>query len=126
MKRVIGPLSRPLAHRQIDEAPDGHTWEICEPTRNSEQNRKLWACLGDVAKQVVWYGRRLSSEDWKHIFTSSLQKMDVVPNLEGTGFVALGLSTSKMSRREMADLITLIGAFGDDRAVVWSEPKGAT
>jgi hypothetical protein len=44
--------------------------------------------------------------------------MDVVPNLEGTGFVALGLSTSKMSKREFSDLLELVNAFAAERIEV--------
>ena len=66
----------------------------------------------------MWHGRKLSAEDWKHIFTASLKRMDVVPNLEGTGFVALGLSTSKMSKREFSDLLELVNAFAAERIEV--------
>jgi hypothetical protein len=79
--------------------------------------------LGDISKQVNWNGKQLDSESWKHLFTSSLQKLEVVPNLEGTGFVALGLSTSKMSKRQLGDLMELISAFGAERWVTWSEPE---
>jgi hypothetical protein len=46
-----------------------------------------------------------------------------VPNLDGTGFVALGLSTSRMSKRELSDLMELISAFGAERGVEWTEPE---
>jgi hypothetical protein len=46
----------------------------------------------------------------------------VVPNIEGTGFVALGLSTSRMTKGEMSDLMELIAAFGAERGVAWSDP----
>jgi len=104
-------------------APDGWIAKFSEPTRTLDQNARLWAMLGDVSKQVNWYGRQLDSESWKHIFTSSLQKLEVVPNLDGTGFVALGLSTSKMSKRQLGDLMELISAFGAERGVIWSEPN---
>jgi hypothetical protein len=78
----------------------------------------LWAVLSEVAEHVVWHGRKLSPEDWKHVFTASLKRMDVVPNLEGTGFVALGLSTSKMSKREFSDLLELVNAFAAERIEV--------
>ena len=78
----------------------------------------LWAMLGDISAQVVWHGRKLSSEDWKHVFTASLHKMDVVPNLDGTGFVVLGQSTSKMSKKELIDLIELMTAFALERGVI--------
>jgi hypothetical protein len=82
----------------------------------------MWAMLTDVSRQVEWYGKRLTPEDWKHVFSSSLRKLDVVPNIEGTGFVALGLSTSRMTKGEMSDLMELISAFGAERGVAWSDP----
>ncbi len=91
---------------------------VAEPTRNLDQNAKLWATLTDIAEQVDWYGKKLTPEDWKHLFTSSLRKLQVVPNLDGSGFVALGLSTSKMSVREMSDLIELAQAVGAERGVI--------
>lgn len=92
-------------------------------TRSTEQNARLWAMLADISKQVDWYGRKLSSEDWKHVFTASLKKLEVVPNLDGTGFVALGMSTSRMTVSEMCDLQTLMEAFGAEKDVRFSEPQ---
>lgn len=91
--------------------------DIKPMTRSVEQNAKLWATLADVADQVEWYGRRLDAESWKHIFSAALKKQDVVPNLDGTGFVVLGLSTSKMSVAEMRDMLELINAFCAERGV---------
>lgn len=117
--------ARQRAQNAIRQAPEG--WEVLlkPATRNSAQNARLWAQLGDIARQVVWHGKKLSPEDWKAIFTASLKRMEVVPNLDGTGFVALGTSTSVMSKREMADLIDLMTAFGNEREVEWSEPEMA-
>lgn len=126
MKRTFVLVNRNVRQRAIDEvglAQDGFVVTVAEPTRSSEQNARLWACLGDIAKQVEWYGKRLTPEDWKHVFTSSLRQLTVVPNLDGTGFVALGLSTSRMSKRELSDLMELISAFGAERGVNWSEPE---
>lgn len=95
---------------------------VREETRTLEQNSRMWAMLTDVSKQVDWYGKRLDPEDWKHVFSASLRKLEVVPNLEGTGFVALGLSTSKMTKAQMTDLMELMAAFGAEKGVRWSDP----
>ena len=116
-------LARQRAIDALREAPDGYVVQIKPPTRTLDQNARLWASLTDVSRRVVWHGRKLDPESWKHIFTSSLKKLDVVPNLEGTGFVVLGLSTSSMTRRELSELQELIYAFGAERGVVWSEPQ---
>ena len=84
----------------------------CEPeTRSLLQNRRLWAMLTDISNQVNWYGRKLTQEQWKHVFTASLSKQDVVPGIDG-GFVVLGKSTSKMTKAQMTELQELMAAFG--------------
>lgn len=93
---------------------------ISERTRSLEQNALMWACLHDVSAQVVWYGRKLTPECWKHIFSASLNGQDTVPGIDG-GFVVLGKSTSKMRVSEMRDLITLIHAFGAEHNVKFSD-----
>lgn len=113
--------ARRRALEAIQNAPQGYAVTISEPTRTLEQNSRLWASLADVSEQVNWYGKKLAPEDWKHVFTASLRKLEVVPNLDGTGFVALGTSTSKMSKREISDLLELIYAFGAERGVVFGD-----
>jgi hypothetical protein len=89
----------------------------CEPeTRSLLQNRRLWAMLTDISNQVDWYGRKLTQEEWKHVFTASLSKQDVVPGIDG-GFVVLGKSTSKMTKAEMTELQELMAAFGAEKGV---------
>ena len=78
--------------------------------------------LTDVSKQVNWYGRKLTPEEWKHVFTASLSKQDVVPGIDG-GFVVLGKSTSKMTKSEMAELQELIEAFGAQQGVRFTAPE---
>ena len=90
--------------------------EVRRETRSLEQNARLWAMLTDISEQVDWYGRKLSPEDWKHVFSASLSKQDVVPGIDG-GFVVLGKSTSRMTRSEMTDLQTLMEAFGAEHGV---------
>lgn len=93
---------------------------IQEDTRSLAQNRMLWSCLNDISRQVIWYGRKMDSESWKHVFSASLKKQDTVPGIDG-GFVVLGQSTSKMRVGEMRDLITLIHAFGANHNVTFSD-----
>jgi hypothetical protein len=96
--------------------------EIKPETRTLAQNARLWAMLTDVSKQVNWYGRKLSQEEWKHVFTASLSKQDVVPGIDG-GFVVLGKSTSKMTKPEMSELQDLIEAFGAQQGVRFTAPE---
>lgn len=114
--RLVSDDVRRHAMSQIRTAPLGHVVEIKAPTRSLEQNAAMWAMLGDVSKQVDWYGQKLTDEEWKDVFSASLKGQKVVPGLDG-GFVVCGQRTSKMSVREMSDLIDLMSAFGIERGV---------
>ncbi|EKJ8216954.1 recombination protein NinB [Citrobacter sedlakii] len=94
---------------------------IQDRTRSIQQNKMLWACLGDVSRQVEWHGRWLDAESWKCIFTAALKQQEVVPNLSGNGFVVIGQSTSKMRVSEFGELLELIQAFGTEHGVKWSD-----
>ena len=120
--RLSSKTARQLAASYCMEGPEGWLVQFKEPTRSLEQNAKLWASLSDVSAQVNWYGKKLTAEDWKTVFTASLRNTRVVPTIDGDGFVPLGMSTSKMSKAEMSALIDLIHAFGAERGVEWSEP----
>lgn len=129
-ERITLPLYEPVqAHRAIVEAYKhakawlmaGHrlTLEIRPEKRSDAQNRRLWAMLTEISQQVDWYGQKLTPEDWKHVFSASLKRQKAVPGLDG-GFVVLGQSTSKMTKSEMAELQTLMEAFGAERGVKFS------
>lgn len=96
--------------------------EVQESKRSLEQNARMWAMLTDVARQVEWHGRYLSAESWKHMFSASLRKQDVVPGIDG-GFVVIGQSTSKMTIAEMGALMELMEAFGSERGVRFTAPE---
>ena len=117
---------REKASRWALAAPFGLRIEFREAKRSLEQNAKLWANLTDVASQVLWHGVRLSPEDWKLIFLDGLKKdMRIVPNMDGTGFVNLGRSSSDLSKSEMSNLIELIQMFGANHGVVFHEQEKA-
>ena len=96
-----------------------------ESLRTLEQNSKMWAMLTDIEKQVCWYGQYLNKESWKDVLTAGLKKQTAVPGIDG-GFVVIGARTSKMSIKEMVDLITLAYAFGQEQKVKWSEKTKKT
>ena len=102
-------------------APEGSIAEFKDATRTIEQNSKLWPMLDDISKQVEWYKNWLSREEWKDFFSAIILKQKVVPNMEGTGFIAVGGRTSKMSKKMFSEMIELIYAFGSEHGVVWSD-----
>lgn len=110
----------------IAAAPDGARVEVKAAKRTLDQNKKMWAGLTDVATQLKWHGKRLRPDDWKLIFLDALKlESELVPNLDGTGFVDIGRSSSDLGKDEMADMITLIEKFGVEHGVVFGDEAKA-
>jgi hypothetical protein len=122
-----------------------HDILIQEPKRSEEQNALIWAVLHDFAEQVGfkparWRGnvcledggyclladvptaRRITAEQFKDLLTAGLKKPRLFAGIDG-GVVAVGLSTSRMSKREMSALIDFAFATGAQLGVQFSEPR---
>jgi hypothetical protein len=95
--------------------------EFKQTKRSIPQNDRMWAMLTDVATQVPWHGSKMSPDDWKLIFLDALKReVRTVPNIDGTGFVALTRS-SDLSKEEMSDLMELISMFGAKHGVLFAD-----
>ena len=117
-----GEQERKRAAHWAFKLPDGTRATFKAPRRSLPQNDKMWAALTDVATQLQWHGLKLSPEDWKLIFLDSLKReLRAVPNLDGSGFVNLGRSSSDLSKQEMTDLIDLIHMFGANHNVAFHD-----
>lgn len=115
---------RRRAAKWVAQAPTGTRVEFKQAKRTIPQNDRMWAMLTDVATQLPWHGIKLSPDDWKLIFLDALKReLRMVPNIDGSGFVNLGRSSSDLSKGEMADLITLIESFGANHGVVFHDPE---
>lgn len=107
----------------IRRAPRDTRVEFKGPQRTLAQNDRLWAMLTDLSEQLSWHGQKLSAEDWKVVMMSGLdQEMRVVANINGDGFVSLGRSSSRLTKSEFGDLMTLIEEFGARHDVKFAEP----
>ena len=118
-KRTYKLVSDQVRAHCIDEiarAPLGKVVIVQDPTRTLAQNALMWAMLADISKRVDWYGQKLTSDEWKDVFSASLKRQKVVPGLDG-GFVVCGQRTSKMTKAEMSDLVELMHAFCAERGV---------
>lgn len=106
--------------------PEGTCVTFAEKGRSLDQNDKIHPMVRDIANHVKWQrgGQLLpmSEPQWRHFFAAHIRKnAELVPNIDGDGFIALGVGTSELSARECSDLIELMYAFGSERGVVWSE-----
>ena len=94
--------------------------------RSLPQNDYMWALLTDLSEQIGWYGKRLTPDAWKLVMLDALKReLQLVPNIDGTGFVNLGQSSSDLTVPEMCDLIEIILAFGAREGAVFGNHKKA-
>lgn len=118
--------ARKRAAQAVAEAPEGYRVTIEPPKRNGEQNALLWVLLSAFADQLVWPVNgamvKLTPEEWKDILTAAYRKetQRVAMGLDG-GMVMLGMRTSKLNKRQFAELIEFVQSVAVDRGVELGE-----
>jgi len=97
--------------------------EIKYKQRSSDQNEKYHAMIGDIAKQAQHLGAKWSSEDWKRLLvdqflreTENIQGK-IVPNLDGTGIVQLGLQTRKFTKEQASEFVEWLYAWSAENGI---------
>ena len=124
------PAERQRAARWCATAEKGTRLTFQQPKRSTAQNARFWAMLTEVARQVEWHGIKLAADDWRLIFLDALKRETrMAPNLDGTGFVNLGRSSSDLSKAEFSDLFLIIEAFAAREGVTLGQddtPDGAS
>lgn len=117
---------RARAMKVITAAPPGTRIEVKAAKRSIPQNDRMWAMLTEIAQQLPWHGVKIRPDDYKLLFLDALKReRRMMPNLEGTGFVDLGRSSSDLTKDEMSDLIELIFAFGAKHGVTFHDEQVA-
>lgn len=118
--KLLGPTQRQHAANLVISAPDGYVCTIQEPTRSLDQNARLWAMLGDVSKAKP-LGRSYTPEMWKCVFMQACgHEVQFLQGIDGMPFPS-GFKSSKMTVRQMAELITYIDAFMAENGIRSSE-----
>lgn len=109
--------NRDHAHRLVDNAPAGSILTIEPPTRTLPQNSLLWVYLSKISRAKP-EGRTLTPDVWKALFMHSLDhELRFEMALDGKGFVPMGFRSSRMTKAQMADLITVIEEYAAKHGV---------
>lgn len=118
---IRSDVQRILAKSLIERAPQDAVVTIKEGTRSLSQNAMMWAALSDIARSKP-EGRHMSPEAWKGAFMSALG-YEIVwqPGIDNSPPFPAGFRTSRLSKSQMADLLTFILEYGDRHGVRWSK-----
>lgn len=136
---ITGDAAKNAAKRYIDQAPEGFVFKLSEPVKKREQEEKYHAMIGDIAKQCTFMGRKWTAEEWKRLLIDAYVRVarenaiaegkpdpfagqgEIVPALDGSGFVQLGVQSRKFKVKQAAEFIEYLLDYGENQLVVWSE-----
>jgi hypothetical protein len=111
-----------------EEVTNGRVLRITigEPKRTLDENAKLHAMLSEVADQVEWAGKKRDVEVWKRLMVSAWcrargEPVEILPALDGHGIDIVPVRTSKLNKRDCAELIEFVYAWGADNDVRFTE-----
>lgn len=114
-------------------APEGWIAKFDAPKKSRDQEEKYHAMIADIARQVELNGQRWGVEDAKRLLVDAFarvmaangtplkQSSRIVPSLDGSGFVQLGVQTRRFRVSEASEFIEYLYAFGTEHNVRWSE-----
>lgn len=120
---LISDRVRDNALDAVRLAPAGWRVQVGPPLRSGDQNAKMWAMLNDVARAKP-EGRNWTPETWKAAFMHYLgHQVMFADGLDGSGPFPIGFRTSRLSVKQMIDLITVIYKYGDEHQVEWRETR---
>jgi len=125
MSKAVVKIQNELDRRKVatwaKNVKAGTVVEFRSQTRSNDQNALMWSLLTQISKQVEWFGKMRSPEDWKDLTTAALRGAEFVPGITPGTIVPLGMRTSQMSAAEISELIESLYAFGAERGVRFRE-----
>lgn len=117
---LVHQEARRRAVQAVAEAPEGWRVTIEPPKRSGDQNAALHALIGEIADRCEWAGRKWDIETWKRLLVGAWTRAEgepvvMLPALDGNGVDIVFRRTSKLTRRECAELHTFIQSWAAER-----------
>jgi hypothetical protein len=114
-----GPRAKATAKALIDAAPENAVLEVRPPNRTIPQNKLFHSMLSDVSRAKPG-GRMHTPDTWKSLFLHACgHAVQFETGLDGRPF-PVGLRSSRLSKEQMAEVITFMLQWGDENGVKWS------
>ena len=94
-----------------------------EAHRSDDQNKKYHAIIAEIAKQAQHMGAKWDAESWKRFLIdqfaheTGLGGSKVVPSLDGSRIVQLGLQSRKFTKEQGSEFIDWLLAWAADKNI---------
>jgi hypothetical protein len=100
--------------------------EVKPETRSNAENNLLHALIDEIARKLEWAGKKREPETWKRLLVAAWcrvhgESVEILPALDGHGVDIVPARTSKLSRKECADLIEYVFSWGVEQGIEWEE-----
>jgi hypothetical protein len=99
--------------------------EIKAESKSRDQEQKYHAMLGEIAEQASHLGAKWDAESWKRFMVFQfckelgLPQGQIVPSLDGSGIVQLGLQTRDFDKERAMEFITFLEAWGANNGIIY-------
>lgn len=134
--------NKPFLFEKINSLDFNLHWYITieeQDKRTLDQNAKLHAMLGDIAKQSTHLNKILSTDDWKRLCVAQFRQdcidndipklseywrkneFRIMPSLDGKSLVALGSPTRKFPVYVMAGFIDWLYQYAAENEIKLSD-----
>ena len=141
---LVHTQARAGAIQAVKDAPEGFAVTVSEPTKKRIQEEKYHAMVGDIAKNCMLGGRKLSAEVWKRLLVESVvnilreeakaqNKPDpfprggaLLPSLDGLRIVQVEVLTRNFTVAQSSLFIEYLYSYGAENGVIWSETMEVT
>jgi len=92
-------------------------------SKSREQEEKYHAMIGEIAKQASHIGAKWTVEDWKRLLLDKFARETnrthgkVIPNLDKTGVVEVGIQSRKFSVKDATEFIEWLHAWSAENGI---------
>lgn len=101
--------------------------ELRPMSKSREQEEKYHAVIGEIAAQAKHLGSKWTAEDWKRLLIDKFARDTnrshgkVIPNLDSSGVVEVGILSRKFSKADGSEFIEWLHAWAAENGVELSQ-----
>ena len=94
-----------------------------EEDQSRDQQEMYHSLIGEIAAQASHLGAKWGAEDWKRLLIDKWARETgrshgkVIPNLDGSGVVEVGVLSRKFGKRDANEFIEFLYAWGAQNGV---------
>lgn len=121
--------ARRNAAQAVMQAPEGFVVRVEPANKSRDQEAMYHAIFADVARTQTFMGKKWDAETWKRLLVDAFARVkaeegeplqghgQMVPNLDHSGFVQLGVQTRRFTKKQASEFIEFLHAWMADQEV---------